>query len=99
MNDLNSNNNLDKLPNSVKWLHGEGAGCWFHISHRKRSINVFQIKRYNELGVEEFDLDFGLKDGSLNLDGEFEFDYPSHAMKCTIMQEGVQLNLIRLEIV
>ena len=97
MNDLNSNSILDKLPHGVKWLHGEGAGCWFHISHKDRAINIFHIKRYSELGNEEFDLEFGLVDGPLDLNMEFEFDYPSHAKKCTIIQGGKQLRLTRMD--
>ena len=98
MNVLNSKNIEDILPHGAKWLHGEGAGCWFHISPKDSAINVFRIKRYNELGVEEFDLEFGLIDGSLNLKGEFEFDYPSHAQKCTIIQEGKQFKLRRMDV-
>ena len=95
MDDLKIDNRLNGLPQDAKWLNGQGAGCWFHIIPISNSKNIFQIKRFDELKNEEFDLEFCMTKGSLNLNEPFQFGYPSHAKKCTILQGGRQLNLTR----
>lgn len=87
---------LEILPENAKWLEGEGAGCWFEIESVNDSTNLFLIKRFNMKGGQEFCLEFALENGVLDLNENFEFDYPSHAKKCTIIQGESRLSLKRM---
>ncbi len=83
------------IPSKSKWLNGEGAGTWLLVEPENQSKEVFRIKRYDEAGTPEFDLLFHLDTGELDFQKEYHFDYPSHALKCTIQQAGSKLNFKR----
>ena len=83
-----------KLPKSSQWLNGEGAGCYLHLEGDLERENRFRIRRFNDLGELEFDLFFNLQGGSIDLDNDFEFTYPCHALKCVVNQNDEQLVFI-----
>ncbi|MFC0263733.1 DUF6695 family protein [Fontibacter flavus] len=80
------------IPTNSKWLAGEGAGSWFHIT---RMAELFIVRRYSPNGELEFTAIYEtLGDQYFFPESSFELGYPIHYEKITIIQAG---NLILLK--
>lgn len=74
------------IPVSAKWLAGEGAGSWYDI---KPIGSFFHCRRFDEKGRIEFSSVFEMEgSGFIDFQHEFEFGYPSHFQKITIIQKN-----------
>lgn len=75
------------LPLHAKWLAGEGAGSWFVIEQHGSN---FLVNRYSPTGELECSVQME-PDLSVNLDLEYEFLFPSHCAKITLLQNGIRI--------
>jgi hypothetical protein len=74
------------IPISAIWLAGEGAGSWYDI---KPIGSFFHCRRFDEKGRIEFSSVFEMEgSGFIDFQHEFEFGYPSHFQKITIIQKN-----------
>jgi len=76
------------LPQSAKWLSGEGAGSWFVIDKQKEQ--GFNISRYSPKGLLECTGLF-VPDKAFNYTIYFEIDYPAHCMQVAVKQKGIYI--------
>ena len=74
----------------AKWLAGEGAGSWFLIESNDN--RDFCIARYSPTGILECRANF-IADQPFDIDLLYEFDFPSHCQKITIVQNAIRINL------
>ncbi len=72
------------LPNTVKWLAGEGAGSWFLIEETV-SKNNYKVIRFSPKGAIECEGLFTTKQ-LFELNEEYSITYPSHCAKVTLSQ-------------
>lgn len=82
------------LPESVKWLSGEGCGSWFNI---ERKVDNFIISRYSPDGKLECSGIFQQVSGeTINLNLDYEYTYLSHCAEVNIIQneQKVKFKLI-----
>ncbi|WP_373524550.1 DUF6695 family protein [Aquiflexum sp.] len=74
------------IPNTAKWLSGEGAGSWYDI---KQIGTFFYCRRFDEKGRIEFSSFYELEGKELiHLDSGFSFGYPSHFQRITLIQKN-----------
>jgi len=79
------------LPKNVKWLSGEGAGSWFHVTFKDNFL--FEISRFSPQGevecksIYKSDFDFEPKE-------DFSITYPSHCQKVSIIQNSNTITFI-----
>jgi len=72
------------LPETVKWLSGEGAGSWFTIEATGNHLR-YQITRFSPTGMIECK-DMFQSDKVIYLNRQYELTYPSHCSKVTVIQ-------------
>ena len=74
----------NSLPMHAKWLAGEGAGSWFVIEQHGSN---FLVNRYSPSGELECSVQLE-PDATVKLGLEYEFTFPSHCAKVTLLQSG-----------
>lgn len=79
------------LPQSSKWLAGEGAGSWFTIK-RTSAKNVLKINRFSPDGKCECEGHF-VAYSQFNVEKGFELTYPSHCAVVTVIQNAELISL------
>ncbi|MFC2124093.1 DUF6695 family protein [Bacteroidota bacterium] len=72
------------LPQTAKWLSGEGAGSWFVIVGSDNDL-LYKISRFSPLGILECYGTF-TSDKKVYLGQDYSITYPSHCAKITILQ-------------
>ncbi len=78
------------VPENAQKLDGIGCCAWFEMVHEVLPENHFRIKRYN--ANQELDFDGVFKTSSkFNLNGFFQFIYPSHCGECHIQQDSEEM--------
>lgn len=83
------------IPESAKWLGGEGAGSWFYIQHF--SGNLFEIERWSPEGILECKGFFLLEDKYFfDLNAHYEIWYISHCAEVNILQGSNLLQFINV---
>lgn len=83
-----------KIPSDARWISGEGAGSWFHITQRQDGY--FHIFRYSPEGVMECNSVFRAAfefDPSL----PFEVVHLSHCAQVRVVQNEQKITLTRVE--
>ena len=80
------------IPKNAKWLAGEGAGSWFVIKQEELG---FLVSRYSPMGQMECSASMK-SDGPFNLDSKYEFTFPSHCARVTLLQDGQVIKLATL---
>jgi hypothetical protein len=80
----------NNIPQSAKWLAGEGAGSWFVFEAVRDTI---EVTRYSNLGDLECTGHFK-PSALLHVNKPFEVTYPSHCSKVTILQQGKRITLL-----
>tara|TARA_B110000285_G_C14542758_1_gene345727 strand:+ start:220 stop:519 length:300 start_codon:yes stop_codon:yes gene_type:complete len=73
------------ISDKAKWLAGEGAGSWFTIE----VVNggKYLIMRFSQDGILECQSVFS-SNNDFEISSPFDFYFPSHCLKVTIMQNG-----------
>lgn len=72
------------LPESAKWLSGEGCGSWFSMEAKESN---FSISRYSPEGKLECSGIFQQVSGeAIDLMSDYEFTYLSHCAEVNIIQ-------------
>lgn len=81
-----------RLPESAKWLAGEGAGSWFVIE-KHESSHYYKVSRFSPEGVRECEGLFETGD-EIDLEKPFELTYPSHCAEVNVIQGGRNIRLV-----
>ena len=79
------------IPESAKWLAGEGAGSWFDISESSTPME-YRVVRYAPEGTIECQGIY-LANHELHTNKEFKIDYPSHCDLVTAVQANLRVSL------
>ena len=78
------------IPETAKWLSGQGGGAWFYIEATSNPT-IFRIKRFTPEGKIDcnrlFEIEKNAK--SINLKDTYEFTHISHCCKCKIIQNNI----------
>jgi len=82
------------LPDSIKWLAGEGAGSWFLIEMENDTL--YNISRFSPEGKIECTGIFYSEFSAFNLEKDFNISYPSHCATVSLIQEKRIITLKRL---
>jgi len=84
------------IPQTAKWLAGEGAGSWFTISHLENE--KYAVSRFAPDGKLECEGEFAISNNQpFNVESLFLIGYLSHCGKVTIIQNGFEIKLIRIK--
>ncbi len=85
-------NGLNSPPESAQQLAGIGSNAWFELV-READLpkNHFRIRRYNDLGTEDFDGIYYSE--ALEIELTFEFTYDSHCAFCHVIQMDKKIKL------
>ena len=78
------------IPESAKWLSGQGGGTWFYIEATSHPT-TFRIKRFTPEGKMDCDRLFKLAPSLplFDIQQPFEFTHISHCCKCRIVQNNI----------
>lgn len=82
---------LRGLPDTMKWLSGEGAGSWFLIEEYN-SENSYKVSRFSPDGTIECEGQF-TTNRPFEISKEYSITYPSHCAKVTLSQFGKTITL------
>ena len=80
----------NNLPETSKWLSGEGAGSWFVLI--ENGENILEITRYSPTGNFEC-YDTFTSAVELDLTNNYVLDYPSHCAVVTIIMGDKKIKL------
>ncbi len=83
-----------RLPESVKWLAGEGAGSWFVVEKDKNS-HCYIVSRFSPEGVKECESLFKTHN-EFDLKKPFELTYPSHCAEVNVIQGKHFIRLVNV---
>lgn len=75
-----------RIPHEAQWLGGVGEGAWFHLEDTEEE-NRYVVTRYTETGELEYSLPF-ISEAPLDLNQPYQFEYDSHMLYATIVQNG-----------
>ena len=80
------------LPKGAQLLKGIGSSAWFElVSDDQLPKFHFRIRRYNDLGKEDFDGVYYSEE--LKKDNKFEFTYDSNCAYCHVIQNEKKIKL------
>lgn len=82
------------IPNSAKWLGGQGIGGWFFLEPTSNNME-YRIIRYSPEGSIECDRIFTISsENSFDIDKDFSFTYISHCAECNVLQDGMKYRFL-----
>lgn len=84
---------MELLPRRAQLLEGIGSSAWFELVPEEDTLPKFhyRIRRYNDLGIEDFDGVFYSEE--LKKERKFEFTYDSNCAYCHVIQEEKKIKL------
>ena len=86
---------VEGIPESAKWLSGEGAGSWFVIEPYEGGDAMFKASRYAPSGYLECRGVFRANAG-FDPSQDFHLQFPAHCAKITVVQRNAVVALCRI---